>query len=154
MRLLAACGLLLLSAACARERIDAVGARYAPPQPFAFAGVDPGPPPTANFGHGLTLVRSPFAPPADTDDAVAYADALVAQGALERGARGTHLRAGTLPAGPCVKLELEQGGQQGMVYVLPRAHGYLLLRYVEGGRDFNANALRIEQSLARLRADP
>ena len=145
---------LLLSAGCSRERIDAIGVRWSPPAPFALAGVDPGPPPQARFGRGLTVSRFNVAPPRAGEEAADYVEALVASGALGSGARGTRIRAGTLPAGPCVKLEFTQGVERGMAYLLPRANGFVLLAYVEAARDFDKNTLRLEQSLAGFRADP
>jgi hypothetical protein len=145
---------LLLCAGCSRERIDAIGVRWSPPAPFALTGVEPGPPPQARFGRGLTVSRFSVPPPRASEDATEYVDALVASGALGPGARGTRLRAGTLPAGPCVKLEFTQGVDRGMAYVLPRRQGFVLLRYVEAASDFDSNTLRLEQSLAAFRADP
>lgn len=154
MRARIGCVLLLMAAACVSDRLEAVGVSYSPPRPFAMRGYRSGSPPWAMFGKGLELARFTVAAPAATDDAAAYAAALVAQGALEPGDRGSRVHTGSLPAGPCVKLELDPAARQGMVYVLPRARGYVILKYVDAASDYAINALHIEQSLAKLRADP
>jgi len=145
---------LLLLAACSSEKqLAHVHARYEPPNGFELTSEDPGPPPRANFRPGLTITRYATDLPQGGEDAVAAALPKLAD--LGGGWDVVSARAGTLPVGPVVRVELRRyDGVRALHYVVPRAHGFLLLSFSAPEATYGPLEARVEQSLIHLKADP
>jgi hypothetical protein len=146
--------LAVLLTACSNEKqLTQVHARYEPPNGFELTGEVPGPPPKASFRPGLTITRYGVDLPQGGEDAVAAALPKLAD--LGGGWDVASARAGTLPVGPVVRVELRRyDGVRALHYVVPRAHGFLLLSFSAPEATYGPLEARVERSLNSLKADP
>jgi len=143
---------LALAACSSEKKLPQVHASYEAPNGFSFVGEQGGPPPRATFAPGLSLTR--FSKPLPSGDADAVAAALPELAGLGGGWAVLNARAGTLPVGPVVRVELQKGSDRALHYVIPRAQGFLDLAFTAPESSYGPLEAKVEMSLSHLKAEP
>ena len=144
---------ICLLAGCSSEKhLAQVRATYEPPNGFEFAGEKGGATPTATFAPGLVLAR--FGAPLPSTDPDALAAALPQLEGLGGGWSPLNARAGTLPVGPVVRIELQNGGDRALHYVVPRQHGFVDLSFTAPEESYGPLEAKVEMSLTHLKVEP
>jgi hypothetical protein len=142
----------VLSTGCSRSfESDAVGIRFEPPASMKLLKEQPGSPAVAMFQSGLEIRSIPGAAPSIAEPMLrASFEELRKTSGLELPGEIRSARAGSIPAGPVARYELNRGDEYTLVYVVPSNGRYVLITLTAPEAEYGRLQKQLERSLATL----